>query len=55
MKSSYYTTPRTLAQATFHADCDPIERPQTDAWGRHGMGALVVLLVVAVVLVWITR
>ena len=26
-----------------------------DAWGRYGMGALVVLLVVAIVLVWMTR
>lgn len=26
-----------------------------DAWGRYGMDALVALLVVAIVLVWMTR
>lgn len=56
MKASHYITPRTLAECNFALNADPVERfTNDDAWGRYGMGALVVLFVVAIVLVWMTR
>lgn len=57
MKASHYITPRTLAECNFALNADPIDRPANtdDAWGRYGMGALVILFVVAIVLVWMTR
>ena len=48
--------PRTLQEAFGpYTSREVLPMREPDAWGRHGMGALVVLLVVAVVLVWMTR
>lgn len=52
MKSSHYITPRTMAECNFALNADPIERFRNDdTWGRYGMGALVILAVVAIVVI----
>ena len=56
MKTSHYITPRTMSECNFAFNADPVERfHNDDAWGRFGMGALVVIAIVAVVIIWATR
>ena len=56
MKASHYITPRTLSECNFALNADPVERFENeDAWGRHGMGALIAILIVALVIIVATR
>ena len=48
--------PRTLQEAFGpYTSREVLPMREPDAWGRHGMGALVALLIVAIVLIWMTR
>lgn len=49
MKASHYTTPRTLADASFASWADPIERPTRRAVRLSPWVVLAVLAAVAVV------
>lgn len=46
MKASYFTTPRRMDDATFHAWADPIERDPS-ASGSHASDFVVALMAVA--------
>jgi len=53
LKSSHFTTPRTLGDCAFVPSADPIERHHSRVALHHKV--LYVLAVVAAVLVWVTR
>lgn len=51
----YTLTQRESRDSVRYASAVHQIRDRDDAWGRHGMGALVALLIVAIVLIWMTR
>ncbi len=53
MKSSYFTTPRRMDEATFHAWADPIERDESAESAHPAEWFLLAVVAVAVVLMLI--
>lgn len=45
MKPSYFTTPRTMSEAVFLLNCDPIERPEPCA-DQHAYPVVIAILAV---------
>ena len=48
MKPSYFTTPRTMSEAVFLLNCDPIERPEPCA-DRHAYPVVVAAIGLCIV------
>ena len=53
MKNSYFVTPRTLDQAVFIGDADPIEKPLVE--DRYVGWGMAIIGVIAIGLLWLTH